>query len=211
MPHEFVDATDHCLPNQATTDVVRVVDGHKRTAGARSVQVTTYVGEGEEGRRAKDGGGIFHYLKRLGRCYETDEVAGERVEDIHCARAVPFHENKKAAVGGGYVMVFAEERHVLVKEEAGGGVQEVKGGAAVVRAEDDPPAGPEAQVPCVGGVVRGLAPVAAYGTKVHVAVHVVCGHQAVGDAADELRRERGPAWGSADVMHRRKGGLIDLI
>ena len=55
------------------------------------------------------------------------------------------------------------------------------------------PAWPEPHVQGVGWVVGGMAPGVTDGAKIHVVVDIVGDEKVVGDAADEVGRERGPA------------------
>jgi len=97
------------------------------------------------------------------------------------------------------VVAVAEERQAPTDEAAAGRVDEVEGTAGDGGEDDlrfiqhDPPGGTEAGVMLVApGVGGDGAPVVANGAQVRVAVEVVGGQEAVGNAVDEVRRERRP-------------------
>lgn len=96
----------------------------------------------------------------------------------------------------------AEQREVLADEAAGADVDEEARVGLVDDVEHDPLPRLEARAGL--GVGGGGGPAVVDGAEVHVVVEVVVGQEAVGDAVDEVRRERRPACHFAAV---RCGGL----
>jgi hypothetical protein len=124
---------------------------------------------------------------------ETDHAASERVQDAGGVRGASLRENDQATSGACDDVIPAEQRQVPANEASGAGVDEEARVALVDLVEHSPLARPEARVPRPAlGVGSGGAPATAHGAEVHVVVEVVGGQEALGDAVDEVRRERRP-------------------
>jgi hypothetical protein len=122
---------------------------------------------------------------------ETDHGASERVEDASGIWGGSLREDNQAAAGACDDVTHAEQREVLAYEAASDNVDKGTCVALVDLVEHSPLARPEAWVPwTVLGVGGGGVPTTAHGAEVHVVVDVVGGQDAVGDAVDDVRRER---------------------
>lgn len=159
-------------------------------------------------------GSIFHDVAGSLR-HETDQVACERIEDACIVGVCAVHQNEETVRGGSDNVIVAEHPEFLAQGSAGGGVdQEARGGAARGSVDVDPVTRVEARVGGIVGVLGGGAPAMADGAEVHVVVDVAGGQEAVGDAVDEVGRERGPVCGKLHgcTYARRNGGsLADLV
>ena len=106
---------------------------------------------------------------------------------------LPVGQDEEAAGGGSDHVVAPKQRQLLADDTACGGVHQEACVVLEDLVEHDPLPWAEAEVQGILWVGGGGAPVAADGAEVHVVVDVIGRQEAVGDAVDEVGRERRPA------------------